>query len=287
MKSRKYWSTDEFERFKKAYESDGHSPSELSVMFNRDIISIRNKINRSGLHHTYEQTQKIKSKRVSGVNNPMYGKPAWSRGQTKQINSTLETASVKISKTRKHLFQQGLLPDFTGSNNPMYGRPAWNNGLNKETDNRIAKYSQTLKKSATERWNNASEKEKELKRKHCAFIGANCKKRKTSIELKVEIFLKELQLEYISGYQKDTWVFDFYLPKYNLVIECQGDYWHGNPSKYNSLNLNHIQKRNIDRDIRKIKYLKSCGIFYLFIWEYDIKLKFEHVKDVIRQQLNT
>ena len=65
------------------------------------------------------------------------------------------------------------------------------------------------------------------------------------------------------------WVyFDFYLFDYNFVIECQGDYWHGNKEYFKE--LNDIQLKNIERDKNKIEYLRKNNIKSLFLWENEI-----------------
>ena len=47
-------------------------------------------------------------------------------------------------------------------------------------------------------------------------------------------FLKKLGVEYQYQFEaKDIGRFyDFYLPKHNLIIEINGDFWHGNPELY-------------------------------------------------------
>ena len=61
---------------------------------------------------------------------------------------------------------------------------------------------------------------------------------------------------------------DIYLPKYNLMIEIMGDYWHANPLKYNIDNLTKQQKKSIKQDKSKhtyIKKYKEIEILYLLI----------------------
>ncbi len=61
------------------------------------------------------------------------------------------------------------------------------------------------------------------------------KSKNTSIELIVKSFLEQHTIKYIQQYDKiSSYYVDFYLPEYNLVIECFGDYWHANPKKYNA-----------------------------------------------------
>ena len=279
MKTRQYWSDGDIAVLRKLYEVMGLGFTTIAQQLNRDVQSIKNKIDRLKLKHTKEQTRNIKSALTSGSKNPMYGKSGWKLGLTKETDERIKISSIKISNTRKQKFKQGLLPILSGAKNPMYGKSSWSKGLTKETDERIRKSSEKMIKTQKQNWNLLSEEEKIHKRKHCALIGANCKKRKTSIEIIIEKILSENMIEYISGYYKDNMVFDFYLPKLNVVIECQGDYWHSNPLYYNENNINDIQRRNIERDIRKKLYLKNNGINSLFLWETDIKKNINNVKN--------
>lgn len=73
-------------------------------------------------------------------------------------------------------------------------------------------------------------------RKKCslgAMKAANTKN--TSIELKVKKQLEENNISFkyqmykFDRKNKCGYIFDFYLPKYKMVIECDGDYWHSLP----------------------------------------------------------
>ena len=46
--------------------------------------------------------------------------------------------------------------------------------------------------------------------------------------------------------------FDFYIPKSNIIIEVDGDYWHGNMEIYEEKDLKGFQKK------RKSRFLKKC-----------------------------
>jgi very-short-patch-repair endonuclease len=84
----------------------------------------------------------------------------------------------------------------------------------------------------------------------------------TSIEIKIKNFLNELQIEYFQhkyininhGYQCD-----FFIPSKNLVIECDGDYWHQYPTGV-----------NIDK-IRTSELIEK-GFKVLRLWEKEIKI---------------
>jgi very-short-patch-repair endonuclease len=92
----------------------------------------------------------------------------------------------------------------------------------------------------------------------------------TTIEIIVENILNENKIENIKQYNLFGYLFDFYLPQYKLIIECDGDYWHGYGLEDNELNEVQIQSRLND----KIKTKKAIGAGYTLIrfWEHEIQL---------------
>lgn len=65
---------------------------------------------------------------------------------------------------------------------------------------------------------------------------------------------------------------DFYFPKYKLIIEVMGDYWHGNPNIYGK-GKKPLSQQQIDRkekDISKRKDFERNNYTYIEIWESDI-----------------
>lgn len=98
----------------------------------------------------------------------------------------------------------------------------------------------------------------------------------TNIEGKISKILisKGIKFEtqydlYYSGSKYKT--YDFYLKDFNLLIEADGDYWHGNPKKYKMGDLNETQMINKKNDIFKNKLAKENGFKLLRYWEEDIK----------------
>jgi len=83
----------------------------------------------------------------------------------------------------------------------------------------------------------------------------------TKIEIKIQNFLKQLRIEYFThqymkiehGYQCDILI-----PSMNLVIECDGDYWHKYPI-------------GLDKDHIRTKELLEKGFKVLRLWECEIK----------------
>ncbi len=82
----------------------------------------------------------------------------------------------------------------------------------------------------------------------------------TSIEVKIQNFLKQLSIEYFThqymkidhGYQCDILI-----PSMNLVIECDGDYWHKYPI---GNDIDHVRTKEL---IKK-------GFKVLRLWEFEI-----------------
>jgi len=93
----------------------------------------------------------------------------------------------------------------------------------------------------------------------------------SSIEVKIQEFLKQLGIEFFThqymkiehGYQCDILI-----PSMNLVIECDGDYWHKYPV-------------GLEKDHIRTKELIDKGFKVLRLWEHEINKmgidKFEEV----------
>jgi very-short-patch-repair endonuclease len=291
--SYKIWGNDEVQLLIKLFVTDRKTKNEICQILNRSYHSIKKKLKVLGLLCTPHQITKSKSAAMSGSNNPMFGSPSWSRGMTKENNNSLKNASLKISKTRREMSENGLLPDVSGKNNPMYGKPSWCDGLTKDTCEILRSAGRKNSLAKKEAWVKLSDDVKEARIKQLRVALKTCmdKKPRTSIEIKIEDYLSnvlklKLNEDFIPQLPKDGFIFDFYFPKLNIVIECQGDYYHANPSKYTINELNSTQVANVNRDKRKESYLKKNDISYIFIWEYDIHNNFAEVKEKILSLLS-
>ena len=73
--------------------------------------------------------------------------------------------------------------------------------------------------------------------------------------------------------------YDFYLPDYNLLIECQG-------VQHKEWQKTWMSKerfeRQLEHDRRKKEYAKQHNIKLLEIWYYDI----DNIEDILIKQLN-
>lgn len=82
---------------------------------------------------------------------------------------------------------------------------------------------------------------------------------KSGIELKVEDQLKKYGIKYFTQKPLDNghFIIDFYLPEYQLVVECNGDYWHSRP-----------ERKKRDKELEE--YVLSKGKDILWLWEHEI-----------------
>lgn len=78
------------------------------------------------------------------------------------------------------------------------------------------------------------------------------------------------------GFGDKCFQYDFILRHRRILIEVQGNYWHGHPNMYNEdgsdgkKKLNGIQKHNIERDVRKKKFAEEKNFKLIYIWESEI-----------------
>jgi very-short-patch-repair endonuclease len=106
-------------------------------------------------------------------------------------------------------------------------------------------------------------KKKRKREKNGLRLGKN-----TIPELKMKNILKSLKLPFEHQYSLEGYSFDFHLSNTNILIEVDGDYWHGNPKKFQKLNRR--QERNRQRDLIKDRVAKDSGFILLRFWEDDI-----------------
>ena len=85
----------------------------------------------------------------------------------------------------------------------------------------------------------------------------------SSIEVKIQDYLKELKLDFFTHqYMNDikhSYQCDIFIPCLNLVIECDGDYWHKYPT-------------GTQMDSIRTKELIEKGFKVLRLWEREIKV---------------
>lgn len=105
-------------------------------------------------------------------------------------------------------------------------------------------------------------------------------------------FLDKLGVEYEYQYEaKDIGRFyDFFIPNKDgssggLLLEIDGNYWHGDPEKYKEEELRGHQKRARKVDEHKNKWALLHGIPLMRIWESDIRKNPKEVMNRLKERL--
>jgi G:T-mismatch repair DNA endonuclease (very short patch repair protein) len=108
----------------------------------------------------------------------------------------------------------------------------------------------------------------------------------TNPEKEVEGILLDLNISYLrERYIKHkTFRCDFIVDS-QIIVEVQGDYWHGNHRLFNKEDLNNIQKDKIERDKKKFEFAYEKGYTVIEIWEMDIYNKYKLVYNALKQIL--
>ena len=108
----------------------------------------------------------------------------------------------------------------------------------------------------------------------------------SKLEEKFKIILDILDIKYQHiFYAKSIKAFyDFYLPKQNILIEVDGDFWHCNPAKF-PLAKYSTKIRNLNRDQEKNKWAEKNGYKLLRFWEDDINNNIKQVKQTLLEHL--
>lgn len=104
----------------------------------------------------------------------------------------------------------------------------------------------------------------------------------TKPQILINNLLGELKIPFVNEYNCRHYSIDNYLKDNNLMIEVMGDYWHGNPKKYNKDSLTSVQRKNAVRDKEKHTYISKCyNIEILYLWENDIYNRLDLCKKLI------
>jgi very-short-patch-repair endonuclease len=77
-------------------------------------------------------------------------------------------------------------------------------------------------------------------------------------------------VRYVQQHRVGRFVFDFYLPDSNTLVESHGTFWHADPRSYDHSSLYPIQKRNVENDQRKADRAAKDGYSVRVIWEADV-----------------
>jgi very-short-patch-repair endonuclease len=239
--------------------------------------------------HNSKENNLITSKRMK-ENNPMKikevrekvsiankGKITWMKGKN---HTDLAKNKISLAQKGKHYspkteFKKGSI-GFIGKHTEETkgkiseankGRIAWNKGIpfSELTKDKIRKNNIII-------WNKPEYKKiaRERRAKQITPI------KDTSIEIKIQNFLKQLRIEFITHQYiseiKNKYCCDILIPSIKTIIECDGDYFHANPKFYSDDKLNQRQIEQKKRDNLRTKELEEKGYRVIRLWEHEIKI---------------
>jgi very-short-patch-repair endonuclease len=117
------------------------------------------------------------------------------------------------------------------------------------------------------------------------------KKEKSSlnaIEQKMVSVLHSMNLSYKSQATINNYNVDFLIDD-KYIIECYGDYWHCNPSRYSADYYNRGKKKTASeiwkRDEQRKRDLEKLGYKVLYFWEHEINNNIKDIKATLKRYI--
>ena len=108
------------------------------------------------------------------------------------------------------------------------------------------------------------------------------------IERRMMTVLQSLNLSFKTHVQIGQYNVDF-LVEGVYIIECYGDYWHCNPSRYPADYYNRGKKKTAreiwKRDEQRKRTFESMGYKVLYFWEHEINNNVKDIKAALRRYI--
>lgn len=186
-------------------------------------------------------------------------------------------------------YRQNMSELTKGENNGFYGKTHTKKTMNTIKE-KLRAYWETMDDNTRDNWSKkASIREKNRMKKDP--IGYRREKAKAAreshksqfmnfkmnkIETIVYDYLKSLNIDFDYSAILASYQYDFIIRKKRILIEVDGDYWHGNPNMYNldgsdgKKVLNKIQLSKQKKDKEKEEWAISRGFELIRIWEDEI-----------------
>lgn len=106
----------------------------------------------------------------------------------------------------------------------------------------------------------------------------------TSIEKIGYTLLDQIGIHYEPQYLvDDKFCVDAYIPSIKLVIQFDGDYWHGHPDKFSTLDYRQQKRVNVDKS--QNKYFQKHGYKLLRFWGSDLRDRIDWVSSQIQSMI--
>ena len=200
-----------------------------------------------------------------------------------------QEGAKKSGETRKKKFQSGELTQWNVgiSFEDSYGKDRAsqmkrNISENKERSTKISrslsgkkKSKEHIKKITEDRrkyWANDENRSAQRERRLIQFAENRVGKVvNNKLEQTFRSILDTHKIDYIQSFNSGRFVYDFYIPSRNILIEVDGDFYHSNPIKYPNGPIYETQIHNAKNDQIKNEWAKANGYTLLRFWESDIQ----------------
>jgi G:T-mismatch repair DNA endonuclease (very short patch repair protein) len=212
----------------------------------------------------------------SGINNPFYGKKHTQATKDKLV-AINKVASVEKWKD----------PEYRAKVIKAVSKPR-REGFKEEQSKRIAKWYKDNPEQKTIRSEHMTKSWREEK---ISPNNNNFSCNESKLELELFSMLKEVcDVEKITLHNEEgKWFLpDAVAEKEGTIIEFFGDYWHANPSRYNTDDLiKGIPAQSIwDKDEARMQSLRDMGYLVIVVWESEFKADKEGTVSNIDNYLN-
>jgi G:T-mismatch repair DNA endonuclease (very short patch repair protein) len=190
-----------------------------------------------------------------------------------------------------------------GNGNPFFGKKHDTKSIEKISNSRKGKAKGKNNSMSNPKWKNKVSIN--LKKKWDSgdldhlrqFFSETIKKTRRSGKLKsvirskqekgIVLKIKKLGYEVRHLLRVDTKICDIFIPKLNLVIEYNGDYWHCNPKKYKPDYFHQVKNKTAkelwEYDKNKIDLIKEKGYNLEVIWESELKEDESIINKIIKK----
>lgn len=206
-------------------------------------------------------------------------------------NSSITCRNCYNAINKKSLCKECSIESQKGEGNPFFGKKHSEKSKQKISNSRTGKATgennsmanpEWRKKAATnlkKKWDNGemeharkimSDRLKETRR-----LGKIKSIIRSKKEDEIILEIQKLGYNVISSLRIETKICDIYIPKLNLIIEYNGDYWHCNPKKYKPDYYHQVKQATAkelwEYDKNKIDLIKKSGYNLEIVWESDLK----------------
>jgi len=146
------------------------------------------------------------------------------------------------------------------------------------------KTKQKMSEKAIKRWESLEERKRNSERQIKYLQNHPGSYKDTEPELKMKEILNELNIPFEHQFRLGNRLFDFHILNTNILIEVDGDYWHGNPKIYSKLSKR--QEENKQRDIIKEQLVEENKYILLRFWQSDILKNKEKIIEDLKGIIN-